>query len=456
MCSEVLSGLCNRAQEEGSLQGLRVARGSPRLTHLFFADDTMFFLQANKENCVSLKSILDKYEKASGQSISKEKSAITFSSKAPASLKTMIRSELQMEKEGGVGKYLGLPEFFGRRKRDLFSSVVDRIKQKSRGWKNKFLSAAGKLVMLQSVLSAIPSYPMSSFLMPVSLCKRLQSAVTRYWWDQNENERKMAWVAWDSIAKPKAIGGLGMREFQNFNIALLAKIGWRLLQNPNCLLGRVLFGKYCQDSNILQAEETSTMSHGWRGILKGRDLLLKNLGWIVGNGDSISIWNDPWLSLTCQQRPMGPPNEAHQDLTVADLINAGTGEWDVPKIKLLLPAYEEKILSINPSLTGAPDKQVWLGTRSGTYSIKSGYYTAVNQEENREIAQNNLGFQWKRSVWNLTCAPKIKLFSWRLLKGAIPVGERLVDRHVPADPACKRCGCSESIIHLLFQCPFAQ
>lgn len=36
------------------------------------------------------------------------------------------------------------------------------------------------------------------------------------------------------------------------------------------------------------------------------------------------------------------------------------------------------------------------------------------------------------------------------------MGERLVDRHVPADPSCKRCGCSESIIHLLFQCPFAQ
>ncbi|MGO7410871.1 reverse transcriptase domain-containing protein, partial [Rhizobium ruizarguesonis] len=53
LCSEVLSGLCNRAQEEGSLQGLRVARGSPKLSHHFFADDTMFFLQADKENCTA-------------------------------------------------------------------------------------------------------------------------------------------------------------------------------------------------------------------------------------------------------------------------------------------------------------------------------------------------------------------------------------------------------------------
>ncbi|XP_013608474.1 PREDICTED: uncharacterized mitochondrial protein AtMg00310-like [Brassica oleracea var. oleracea] len=143
---------------------------------------------------------------------------------------------------------------------------------------------------------------MSNFLMPVSLCKRLQSAVTRYWWDLNENERKMAWISWDSMAKPKAIGGLGFRDFQSFNIALLAKIGWRLLQNPECLLGKVLFGKYCQDNNILQATDSSSMSHGWRSVLAGRDLLLENLGWVVEDGASINIWYDPWLSLTCQER----------------------------------------------------------------------------------------------------------------------------------------------------------
>ena len=83
MCSEVLSGLCNRAQEDGSLQGLRVARTCPRINHLLFADDTMFFLDANRENCAALTSILDMYENASGQAISKEKSAITFSRKTP-------------------------------------------------------------------------------------------------------------------------------------------------------------------------------------------------------------------------------------------------------------------------------------------------------------------------------------------------------------------------------------
>lgn len=337
MCSEVFSGLCNKVQEEGLLQGLKVARGSPRLTHLFFADDTMFFLQADKENCAALKSNLSKYEHASGQSINKDKSAITFSRKAPVSLKTMDKDVLQIQSESGVGKYLGLPEHFGRRKRDLFSLIVERIKQKARRWTNKFLSAAGKLVMLQSVLSAIPSYPMSCFSLPVSLCKRIQYAVTCYWWDHNENSRKMAWVSWDSMAKPKALGGLGLQDFQNFNVSLLVKISWRLLQNPQCLLGRVLFGKYCPDNNILHATKTSSISHGWRSILLGRDILAKNLSSTVGNGESISIWDDPWLSLTGQQRPMGPPNEQHLVLSVSELMLPATGEWDVAKIRRILP-----------------------------------------------------------------------------------------------------------------------
>lgn len=253
----------------------------------------MFFLQASKENCASLKTILSQYEQASGQSISKEKSALTFSRKAPASLKSMIKSELLIEKEGGVGKYLGLPEHFGRKKKDLFSSIVDRIKQKARGRSNKYLSTAGKLVLLQSVLSAIPSYPMSCFSLPVSLCKRIQSAVTRYWWDNDENTRKMAWVSWESMAKPKAVGGLGLRDFQSFNVSLLAKIGWRLLQNPSCLLGKVLFGKYCLDKDLLDVAVTNSCSHGWRSVLIGRDLLVQNLGWVIGDGTSVNIWTDP-------------------------------------------------------------------------------------------------------------------------------------------------------------------
>ena len=80
----------------------------------------------------------------------------------------------------------------------------------------------------------------------------------------------------------------------------------------------------------------------------------------------------------------------------------------------------------------------------------------VNTAESDTAPPNGNDFKWKKSVRNLPRTPKVKLFSWKLLKGAIPVGERLAERHVLVDPLRKRCGCSESISHLMFHCQFAQ
>lgn len=162
------------------------------------------------------------------------------------------------------------------------------------------------MVMLKSVLSPIPSHAMSCFKLPRSLCKRIQSAVTRFRWDDRNGNWKMAWVSWDKMTKSKADGGLGFRDFESFNDAYLAKLSWRLLHNPAGLLSRVLKGKYYNENHFLQAGHKSVESHGWKGMLIGRDLIAQNVGWAVGNGESINIWTDPWLSLSSQRCSMGP------------------------------------------------------------------------------------------------------------------------------------------------------
>lgn len=56
-----------------------------------------------------------------------EKSSISFSTKTDTATRERVKRALRINKEGGVGKYLGLPEHFGRKKRDLFTSIVDKI-----------------------------------------------------------------------------------------------------------------------------------------------------------------------------------------------------------------------------------------------------------------------------------------------------------------------------------------
>ena len=180
LCGEVLSGLCRRAQRSGHLSRLRVAIPTPRINHLLFADDTMFFLDTDDRSCSSLMKILHQYKTSSGQLINTAKSSISFSAKTPQVIRERVKSHLGIAQEGGVGKYLGLPEHFGRRKKDLFTSIVGQIKLKAAGWASRQLSSAGKLVMLKAVLTAKPSFAMSCFQLPVSLCSRIQSAFTRF------------------------------------------------------------------------------------------------------------------------------------------------------------------------------------------------------------------------------------------------------------------------------------
>ena len=451
LCSEVLSGLCLKAQAEGHLPGIRVALGSPRVNHLLFADDTMFFCRSDQKSCLTLMSILHKYEEASGQMINTEKSAITFSRKTSEEAKVLTKQILKIQKEGGLGKYLGLPELFGRKKKDLFNLILDRIRQRALSWSSKFLSCAGKATLLQSVLASMPTYPMSCFKLPGSLCKRIQSALTRFWWDGSDEKHKMAWISWSKLTLSKRDGGLGFRDITSFNDALLAKISWRLLTKPSCLLAKILLGKYCNSSSFLDCKVSSSASHGWRGICLGRDLLKSQLGKAIGNGQDTRIWDDPWLSSSSPLQPMGPPTLQTHEMLVSQLLCPESFTWNREKLVQLLPAYEETILEIKPSQLGARDKYVWLASKNGEYSAKSGYQVANKKIRDLTLLScNQQGFNWHKEIWKLNSAPKVILFLWKAMQNAIPIGENLKVRGIKTAAACPHCGLEESVTHLFF------
>ena len=158
------------------------------------------------------------------------------------------------------------------------------MKQIAINWSTHFLSIAGKAMMLQSVLSAIPSFALTCFELPISLCTPIQSVLARFWWDSKDMERKICWLSWDKLTQPKNVRGLGFSDIQAFKQALLAKIGWRLITNPNCFLAKIFPRKYCPKTSFLKVQCSSAMSYGWRGILAGSDLFIHHLSKAVGNG----------------------------------------------------------------------------------------------------------------------------------------------------------------------------
>lgn len=187
------------------------------------------------------------------------------------------------------------------------------------------------------------SYAMTCFKLPISLCKQIQTILARFWWDAKPDVRKLAWVSWQKMTLSRNAGGLGFREIEQFNDALLAKLAWRIIKFPQSLLAQTLTGKYCHSSPFLESAAPSICSHGWRGILAGKEVLLKGLGWVVGSGTSINIWIEPWLSTSQPLVSIGPLTELNRNMVVSDLIDTQVAEWNVEAIRQHLPQYEDLI-----------------------------------------------------------------------------------------------------------------
>ncbi|CAL1356643.1 unnamed protein product [Linum trigynum] len=242
LCTEGLTALIKKAVLERRLTGVRVSPRAPRVSNLFFADDSYMLVQASMQQCENLLQVLGEYEELSGQRVNLDNSAVCFSRNVLHEDCVAMAARLGVGELGVQDKYIGLPTLISRPKSETFRFLEEKLLQKLQGWKQRHLSWAAKETLLKSVAAALPVYVMACFKLPVTLCRRLDKYIAHFWWGGSID--RVHWMSWRKLCRSKQEGGLGFRRFEQFNQALLAKVGWRIIQDPNSLLARIYKGKY--------------------------------------------------------------------------------------------------------------------------------------------------------------------------------------------------------------------
>ena len=187
----------------------------------------------------------------------------------------------------------------------------------------------------------------------------------------------MAWISWERLCTPKAEDGMGFRDLKAFNLVLLAKQWWRMQQNPDSLVHRVLKAKYFPNSVACEAELGSRPSYAWRSLWTVKKVVDRGSRWCIGNGDRVQIWKEMWIpspELFTVISPVG----AHMGMElVSSLVDVERRGWDVGKVKnTFFPNEVELILSIPISARLPEDSLIWAWTSNGRLTVKSAYKVA--------------------------------------------------------------------------------
>jgi ribonuclease HI len=458
LCAEALSALVTRANDDGTLTGVSTSRRGPRISHLFFADDSLLFCRSNLSQWNALTNVLRTYEAASGQRLN-NKTSLFFSRNTKVEERDAILQSSGLPSSQRYDKYLGLPALVGKSRTTAFKTIIDRVWKKLQDWKIKFLSQAGKEILLKAVVQAIPTYCMSVFRLPKALCLEINSQMQKFWWGHQDNKSRVHWMSWGRMGRSKEAGGMGFRDFTSFNKALLAKQAWRLWSQPTSLIAQIMKAKYYPECLVLEANIGKRPSFAWRSIFSSCDLLREGQIWRVGNGRRVRIWSDRWLPNPSTYKPISPPTILDPNANVDMLIDADSKWWNTPLLEAIFSSEEVRMIQAIPiSCTNQEDILRWKGTKNGVFSVKSAYHLQKEIEFASMASSSSRGEVnsiWKR-IWSLPIPSVEKKILWRASNDILPTRENLCRRRIITDPLCPLCGLeAESGFHVLWQCPSA-
>ena len=180
--------------------------------------------------------------------------------------------------------------------RTFWDPVIGKVSKRLDGWKRAFLSKGGRLTLIESVLSTIPTYFLSLFRIPFGVIKEMEKIMRDFLWKGADGDGGDHLVSWKEVIRAKDKGGLGIGRLKERNKALLFKWLWRFPLEQDEVWTRVIKSKYGQHSNRWDAGLAFRSSYRipWKYISSLYEEFHHMVRFRVGDGRRIRFWEDVW------------------------------------------------------------------------------------------------------------------------------------------------------------------
>nr|GEZ05522.1 hypothetical protein [Tanacetum cinerariifolium] len=243
-----------------------------------------------------IKDTLDEFKDASSLNPSMPKSKAYFCN-VINNTKLAILNIFPFEEDRLPVKYLGVPLGSSRLISRDCKELIDKVQNRVNDWKNKSLSIAGRLQLIQSVLSSMHVYWDSVFMLPSRVLLDIEQIMCGFLWSQDNTSRGKVKVAWDVVCLPKQEGGLGIRRLDHFNKALMVLHVWKLLFLQESLWVKWIHVYKLKNRSFWDIPYHGKMSWSWRKLLLLRPLIQEFIWSCIGDGRTTFTWFDKWCDV---------------------------------------------------------------------------------------------------------------------------------------------------------------